>query len=77
MPRKVAVQSSIRLKAYSIIEEAIDNGLELGWNRAHKHTDTPAKEYVIDGMERAGIVGPPDGSKPRVVLIKKEDYFSE
>jgi hypothetical protein len=28
-------------------------------------------------MERAGIVGPADGSKPRVVLIKREDFFTE
>jgi hypothetical protein len=32
---------------------------------------------LIDGMERAGIVGAPDGSKARTLLIKKEDYFSE
>ena len=32
---------------------------------------------LIDGMERAGIVGPADGSKPRAVLIKREDFFSD
>jgi len=32
---------------------------------------------IIDGMERAGIVGPAEGSKPRTVLIKREDFFSD
>src|SRR6186997_1198454 len=42
--------------------------LRIGYGRAAS---------LLDGMQRAGIVGPPDGSKPRVVLIKREDYFSE
>ena len=42
--------------------------LRIGYGRAAS---------LLDGMQRAGIVGPPDGSKPRAVLIKKEDYFSE
>jgi DNA segregation ATPase FtsK/SpoIIIE, S-DNA-T family len=42
--------------------------LRIGYGRAAS---------LLDGMQRAGIVGPPDGSKPRVVLIKKEDYFTE
>jgi S-DNA-T family DNA segregation ATPase FtsK/SpoIIIE len=47
---------------------ALQRRLRVGYGRAAS---------LIDGMERAGIVGPPDGSKPRVVLVKKEDYFSE
>jgi DNA segregation ATPase FtsK/SpoIIIE, S-DNA-T family len=47
---------------------ALQRRLRVGYGRAAS---------LIDGMERAGIVGPPDGSKPRQVLIKKEDYFSE
>ena len=47
---------------------ALQRRLRVGYGRAAS---------LIDGMERAGIVGPPDGSKPRTVLIKKEDYFSE
>ena len=53
MPRKVGIQSSVRFRAYSIIEQAIDSGLELGWNRAHKHTATPSKEHIIECMEVA------------------------
>ena len=41
--------------------------LRLGYGRAAR---------LIDMMERDGIVGPADGSKPREVL-KKKDYFRE
>ena len=41
--------------------------LRLGYGRAAR---------LIDMMERDGIVGPADGSKPREVL-KGKDYFKE
>ena len=47
---------------------ALQRRLRVGYGRA---------ACLLDGMQRAGIVGPPDGSKPRAVLIKREDYFSE
>jgi len=47
---------------------ALQRRLRVGYGRAAS---------LLDGMQRAGIVGPPDGSKPRAVLIKKEDYFTE
>jgi hypothetical protein len=45
---------------------ALQRRLRVGYGRAAS---------LIDGMERAGIVGPPDGSKPRAVLIKREDFL--
>jgi DNA segregation ATPase FtsK/SpoIIIE, S-DNA-T family len=47
---------------------ALQRRLRIGYGRAAS---------LLDGMQRAGIVGPPDGSKPRIVLIKKEDYFTD
>jgi S-DNA-T family DNA segregation ATPase FtsK/SpoIIIE len=47
---------------------ALQRRLRIGYGRAAS---------LLDAMQRAGIVGPPDGSKPRVVLIKKEDYFTD
>ena len=40
--------------------------IEVGYGRAAK---------LIDRMQAEGIVSPPDGSKPRSVLITKEDYL--
>jgi DNA segregation ATPase FtsK/SpoIIIE, S-DNA-T family len=41
--------------------------LRLGYGRAAR---------LLDMMQRDGIIGPPDGSKPREVL-KRADYFAE
>jgi S-DNA-T family DNA segregation ATPase FtsK/SpoIIIE len=47
---------------------ALQRRLRIGYGRAAS---------ILDAMERAGIIGPPDKAKARPVLIKKEDYFSE
>ncbi len=47
---------------------ALQRRLRIGYGRAAS---------LLDAMERDGVVGPPEGSKPRTVLINKEDYFSE
>ncbi len=58
------------------IEIAVDTGkisashlqrrLKVGFSRAAR---------IVDQMEERGIVSPPDGSKPREVLITKEDFL--
>lgn len=58
------------------IEIAVDSGkisasylqrrLKVGFSRAAR---------MIDQMEERGWIGPPEGSKPREVLISKEDYL--
>ncbi len=40
--------------------------IEVGYGRAAK---------LIDRMQAEGIVSPPDGSKPRTILITKEEYL--
>jgi hypothetical protein len=35
-------------KTYQLLEFAIENGLKLGFNRAHKHNDNPAQDYILD-----------------------------
>ncbi len=42
--------------------------LRLGYNRA---------AYVIDYLERVGVLGPPDGAKPREILVDLETYMLE
>jgi hypothetical protein len=44
---------ALRLQAYHLVSEAVENGVVLGWNRAHKHTDTPSAEAVHDAMARS------------------------
>ena len=42
--------------------------LRIGYGRAAS---------LLDAMERDGIIGPPDGTKPRVLLVNREDYLNE
>ena len=62
------LESAIKLAVESgkISTSLIQRKLSLGYGRAAK---------LIDAMERKGIVGPPEGQKPREVLITKEQYL--
>ena len=57
---KLAVESG------KISTSLIQRRLSVGYGRAAK---------LIDQMEQRGIVGPPDGNKPREILISKEAYL--
>lgn len=48
--KKVKVNSSIKLKAYSIIEQAIETGVNWGWSRAHKYVDNPDENHIKQEM---------------------------
>ena len=34
------------VKVYRVLSEAVERGVAYGYNRAHKHTDTPSEEAV-------------------------------
>ena len=40
-------------KLIPVLEMCIQNGIRLGWNRAHKHTDKPEDESVFHEIEYA------------------------
>ena len=40
-------------KLHLVLELAIKNGIDYGWNRAHKHTDTPSEDLIKQEMEEA------------------------
>jgi len=49
----------MKVKMYPLIERLVDEGIEAGWNRAHKHTDAPIEEtiknciqeYIMNGFD--------------------------
>ncbi len=61
---KPAIQLAV--ESGKISTSLIQRRLQLGYGRAAK---------LIDTMQDMGIVGPPQGSKPREVLISKQDYM--
>ncbi|MCC7542390.1 MAG: hypothetical protein IT379_39595 [Deltaproteobacteria bacterium] len=48
----VVEHGTIRIRAYPVIERAVNEGLSAGWRRAHKHTDTPTVEAILEQLER-------------------------
>ena len=48
-------KAKLRLKAYSIVSEAVENGVRLGLSRSRKHTDTPSQEHVEESVARSVI----------------------
>ena len=42
------VAGGMRVRAYDVLHRAIEQGIEYGWRRAHKHTDTPDAETIKD-----------------------------
>ncbi len=57
---------ALAVETGKISTSLIQRRLSLGYGRAAK---------IIDMMERRGIVGPPEGQKPRTVLITREQYL--
>lgn len=41
---KLKVKDGVRVDAYEVICRAIEEGINYGWNRAHKHTPNPTEE---------------------------------
>lgn len=56
----------IAVETGKISASYLQRRLKVGFSRASR---------MIDQMQERGIVSPPDGSKPREVLISKEDYL--
>jgi hypothetical protein len=42
-----------KINLYKLIERSVDDGIEAGWRRAHKHTNEPEPSYVREQIETA------------------------
>ena len=42
----------MRLKTYQLIERIVEEGTQAGYDRAHKHTDTPSEETIKQCIEQ-------------------------
>jgi len=47
---KIKIGSTIKLDSYAVLSKYIDDAIEYGWNRAHKHTDTPDRFSIIENI---------------------------
>ena len=42
----------MRIKIYKLIEQIVEEGIDAGYLRAHKHTDTPIEETIKHCIEQ-------------------------
>lgn len=47
------VQSTIRLDAYAVIERAVEEGVATGYRRAHKHSESPTEDWILETVGNA------------------------
>jgi len=41
--------------SYKILSRCVEEGIDLGWGRAHKHTDKPSEESIKNYIEECII----------------------
>jgi len=51
--KKVKVKAEVKLNTYQIIDDAIYSAVRYGYNRAHKYSDNPSEESMIEQIHRA------------------------
>ena len=42
------VNATIKIDLYGLIDDAVENGVRYGYNRARKHDPNPGEDHVID-----------------------------
>ena len=45
--------TTLFMRVYSIIDDAVEKGVNFGMYRAHKHTSTPSEEDIKEAIERS------------------------
>lgn len=43
--------NELKVNVYSVLSECVENGIEYGWNRAHKHVDEPSEGFLKQCIE--------------------------
>jgi hypothetical protein len=42
--------SNVRVDVYKVVSRAVEEGIEFGWNRAHKHNDKPTPDAIKNAV---------------------------
>jgi hypothetical protein len=49
----VSITTKIKIDAYKIISESVENGVRYGLNRAHKYAEKPTNNDIIEQIHGA------------------------
>jgi hypothetical protein len=53
-PTRIRVDR-VPIDVYGIVARAVESGVAYGWNRAHKHSESPGADHIKCEIERAVI----------------------
>jgi hypothetical protein len=53
MRAKRSVRGGMKIRAYLVLCRAVEEGVAYGWQRAHKHIDTPDAETIEEQIVTA------------------------
>lgn len=45
------MKQTLEIKLYDLISRAVSEGISIGWNRAHKHTEEPSVGHIVETLE--------------------------
>jgi predicted Zn-dependent protease with MMP-like domain len=45
---KRPVRGGMKVRAYDVLRRAVEEGAAYGWRRAHKQTDAPGEDAIVD-----------------------------
>lgn len=48
--KRLPVKREVRIRVYPIVQEAVDQGVEYGWIRAHEYTESPTPEAIQNAI---------------------------
>lgn len=47
------VKQTVKVNLYRLIDNAVELGVEIGLNRAYKHTESPDRAFLVDRVADA------------------------
>lgn len=42
--------NSLKVNVYNLLSDCIDRGIDIGYRRAHKHTETPGEDIIKESI---------------------------
>lgn len=40
----------MKIRKYRVFQDCLESGVQAGYTRAHKHTDTPSEQVIVDSI---------------------------
>lgn len=50
VPAKLPVTGAMKVNAYAVLSRAVEEGVQRGWSRAHKHVEKPGEDALCSAI---------------------------